>query len=191
MKPIVNAALVGLAIAALASLALGQPGPGERKAHRPMGPGPNNPGPVPSGSAHWLHGGQEELAEQFRRRRPKPAELQEKLSELHKTANERRDAHRKELRAKFGAALGRKDLQDELAKHARRVAFLNRAKVVATTELDEPKRTTALARIDQMLAKEDARHDGAVQKLNASGPNAVASAAATPSGSAAPSGSAP
>src|SRR5690349_14872746 len=101
MKPIVNAALIGVAVATLASLAVAQAGLGERKAHRPMGPGPDA-GPVPSGSAHWRHGGQEDLAEQFRRRRPKPDELQAKLGELRQSAGERRDAHRRELRAEFG-----------------------------------------------------------------------------------------
>jgi hypothetical protein len=187
MKPIVNAALIGVAVVTLASLAAAQAGLGEHKAHRTMpGPGPG-PGPVPSGSAHWQQrGGQEDLAEQFRKRRPKPEELQAKLGELRKTAGERRDAHRKELRAEFGQALGHKDLQDELAKHARRLAFLNRAKVVATSELDEPKRSAALARIDKLLATENTRHDGAVQKLKTTAPSGLASAAP-----AAPSGSAP
>ncbi len=190
MKPILSGALVGVASLALASLALAQAGLGEHPGHRAMpGAGPGRgpgAGPVPSGSAHWLRGGQEDLAEQFRRRRPKPEELQAKLGELRKTAGERRDAHRRELRAEFGPALGHKDLQDELAKHARRVAFLNRAKLVATSELDEPKRTAALARIDKLLTTENARHDAAAQKLKTVVPSSVASAAP-----AAPSGSAP
>jgi hypothetical protein len=185
MKPSVNAALVGVAVVALASLAVAQAGPGEHKGRRPMpGPGPGA-GPVPSSSARFLRGGQADLAEQFRRRRPKPEELEAKLGELRKTAGERREAHRNELRARFGQALGRKDLNAELAKHARRLAFLNRAKVVATSELEEPKRTAALARIDKLLAAENARHDGAVQKLGTPAPSSVASAAApAPSGSA-------
>lgn len=179
MKPLPSAALIGVAVVALASLAVAQAGFGEHKPHRPMA------GPVPSGSAHWQRGGQEELAEQFRRHRPKPEEVQAKLGELHRTAGERRDLHRSELRAQFGDALGRQDLREELAKHARRTAFLNRAKLVATTELDEPKRSAALTRIDKLLSTENARHDGAVQKLKAATPSSVASAApAVPAGSA-------
>jgi hypothetical protein len=184
MKPIVNAVLAGVAVVALASLAAAQAGFGERKVHRPMGPGPDA-GAVPSGSARWLRGGQGDLAEQFRRRRPRPDELQTKLGELRQSASERRELHRRELRAEFGPALGHKDLQDELAKHARRIAFLNRAKLVATSELDEPKRSTALARIDKLLTQENARHDGAVLKLKTAAPSGVASAApAAPGGSA-------
>jgi hypothetical protein len=70
------------------------------------------------------------------------------------------------------------------------MAFLNRAKVVATTELDEPKRTTTIARIDKLIAAEQARHQ---KRLEA----ARARAAAAPSGApsarppSAPSGATP
>lgn len=157
MKPCASAAILSAAVVAIAAFASAQSPPGERMQRRAP----------PPGSARWAHGGQEELAEQFRKRRPKPEEVQAKLRELHATADARRDEHRAELRKEFGNALGRKDLDDELRKHARRNAFLSRAKLVATTELDEPKRSAALARIDKLSAQENTRHDRAVQKLKA------------------------
>jgi hypothetical protein len=68
------------------------------------------------------------------------------------------------------------------------MAFLNRAKLVATTELDEPKRTAALGRIDKLVASEQARHQTAIQKLKAESPptpsaSAVSSAVPAPAGS--------
>ncbi|HTQ05442.1 MAG TPA: hypothetical protein VMI54_16375 [Polyangiaceae bacterium] len=175
MEPITRGVSVALAVVTLAALVAAQPRLAERMQHRQ--------GPAPAGSAHWPRSGQDDLAEQFRKRRPKPAELQAKLSELRASAGARRDAHRAELRSEFGdAALARKDFQAELGKHARRLAFLSRAKLVATTELDEPKRSATLTRIDQLLAKENTRHDGAVQKLKASSvPGALTPAA--PAGS--------
>jgi hypothetical protein len=166
------------------------PKPGDRMTHRP--------GPAPSGSAAGRgfdarkgQGDQGDLAEQFRHRRPKPGEAEAKLGELKATFAARRQAHRERMRADFGAAaLSRPDVLAELRKHARRTAFLNRAKLVATTELEEPKRTATLSRIDKLVASEQARHQAAVQKLQAENPPAPA-ASASASAVPAPAGSAP
>ena len=163
----------------------------------------HGPGPGPSGSAAgrgWdakkNQGDQGDLAEQFRHHRPKPDEAAAKLGELRSTFAARRQAHRERMRAEFGpGALRHPEVFAELRKHARRMAFLNRAKLVATTELDEPKRTATLGRIDKLLASEQARHQTAIQKLKAATPpspsaSAVASAVPAPAVPA-PAGSTP
>jgi hypothetical protein len=179
---------------------------GDRWGHRPGPPhagsaaGQAGSAPAPSGSGpgRWFgpHSSQGDLADQFRRRRPKPEEAQARIGELRQTLAARRQAHREFIRAEFGgAAVSNPDLVAELKKHARRVAFLNRAKLVATTELDEPKRTTTLARIDKLITQEQSRHDAVIQKLKAA-PAPSASALAATSGapaaaSAPPAGSTP
>jgi hypothetical protein len=108
------------------------------------------------------------------------------IAEGRATARARREAHIAELRQRYpGSALSTREGLGELRAHARRMAFLNRAKVVATTELDEPKRTMALARIDKLLAAEQTRHQKRMEALRTS--------AAAPSGapSAVPAGGAP
>jgi hypothetical protein len=196
MNPKALASIVGVGLVSLSGL-------GDAKADKPdkpdkpgLGERMRGPGPGPSGSAsagpRHIHG---DWAEDFRKRRPTPKELVERLAEIKASAGARRSAHMAEVRARFGAALGRHEVMEELRRHARRVAFLNRAKFIATTELDEPKRTTVLARIDKLITKEKARHERRVEKLKTNapspGPSGSASAAPTPPTSAAvPAGSA-
>jgi hypothetical protein len=133
---------------------------------------------------------QGDVAEGFRHHRPKPEEVQAKMGELRATFAARREAHREAMRNQLGpGAFSRPDLLEELKKHARRMAFLNRAKLVATTDLEEPKRTTTLTRIDKLVSKEQARHQSAMQKLKTQ-PTPGASAPA-PSAAPAATGSAP
>jgi hypothetical protein len=158
MRPASAIRLAGAVFFALTGLAHAEPEAADKMSRRPRA--------APSGSSQWSRSGQEELAESFRHHRPKPDEVEAKLRELRATAEVRRDAHRALLRTQFtSATLERQDLRDELAKHARRVAFLNRAKLVATTELDEPTRGAALARIDRLTAKEEARHASVIQRV--------------------------
>jgi hypothetical protein len=159
------------------------------------GPGGFAPGrPAPSGSGpprSW----QAEVAEQFRKHRPNQEESRMAIASARATAHARRDAHIADLRQRYGAgALANREVLGELRAHARRMAFLNRAKVVATTELDEPKRTTTLTRIDKLIAAEQARHQKRLEAARAraaTAPSAAPSAAPVPSGSAAPQGGTP
>jgi hypothetical protein len=200
MFGLVTSALFGVVFVARAA-----PDPSKHADHMPHRPGPPPAGssatpsganPTPAGSgptrgweARKNHGDQGDLAEEFRHHRPKPEEAQAKLGELRATFAARRQAHRELLRADFGKmALSHPNLVAELRKHARRMAFLNRAKLVATTELDDPKRTAALGRIDKLIATEQARHQTALQKLKGESPpspsaSAVASAMPAPAGS--------
>jgi hypothetical protein len=109
---------------------------------------------------------------------------------------ERREAHLRQMKARFSDFHLKNDaLRNELRRHARAVAFLTRARMVAEEELtDEPKKAKVLKRIDVLLAKEQARHErhvlrftgvGPTPALSASGfvPPHAASAAAGPAGS--------
>ena len=180
---------VVFAVALVAHADPDKPAAPQRMAHRP-GPAPSGSGAAHGWEARGEHGDQGDLAEQFRHHRPKPEEAQAKLGELHSTFAARRQAHRELERADFGkTALSHPEVLSELKKHGRRMAFLNRAKLVATTELDEPKRTAMLSRIDKLVAREQTRHQTAVQKLKADSPpspsaSAVASAVPAPAGSA-------
>jgi hypothetical protein len=199
MAGLAAGALVGVALLASAKPDKAdhadKPDHGDRMPHRAW-PGPSG---APSGSASGrgfgAHSSQGDLAEAFRRHRPKPAEAQAQIAELRGTFLARREAHRELVRTEFGrAALTQPDLVAELKKHARRMAFLNRAKLVAATELEEPKRTTTLDRIDKLTAKEQARHDTAIQKLKGeanTNPSALAAGSGAPSAAPAPAGSAP
>lgn len=126
------------------------------------------PHPAPSGSA--FRGGQAEIAEAFRKHRPNQEELKAAILAAHEGAKARREARMFDVRQRYGAAvLSRREVLEELRVHARRMAFLNRAKLVATTELEEPKRAKALARIDKLTAAEKARHQERIAKLREAG----------------------
>ncbi len=189
--------MVGAAVLALAGAANAQPDKPDKpekpdKPGRPeiAGSATMRPHPVPSGSG--FHGGQAEIAEAFRKHRPSPEELKSAMTAARENAKARREARMLEVRQRYGAdALARREVFEELRVHARRMAFLNRAKLVATTELEEPKRAKALARIDKLTAIEQARHDARIAKLRSGSPGDAegtarfASSAAPP----APSGS--
>jgi hypothetical protein len=98
------------------------------------------------------------------------------------TLKTRRDAHVAQLRSRFSELhLKNEALRNELRRHARSLAFLGRARMIAEEELTEPKKAKVLKRIDVLLAKEQARHDRHVARFTGVGP--------MPSGSAPPSAS--
>src|SRR5690349_5365817 len=110
MNPKALASIVGVGLVSLSGL-------GDAKADKPdkpdkpdrpgLGERMRGPGPGPSGSAsagpRHIHG---DWAEDFRKRRPTPKELVERLAEIKASAGARRSAHVAEVRARFGAALG-------------------------------------------------------------------------------------
>lgn len=211
------AVLAGSICLGLAGLALAEPDPPPSGAHHgrpaPSGFGRphGGPGAFPSGFPSGFHPGrpapsgsapprswQAELAEQFRKHRPNHDEATRAITEARATSRARREAHIAELKERYPRhALASREGLGELRAHARRMAFLNRAKVVATTELDEPKRTTTLARIDKLLAAEQTRHQKRMEALRtpaaapSGAPSAVAAGAASTDAPAAPKGSAP
>lgn len=168
---------VGL-VAVVGSLALGAAGVATAKPDMASLKGAH---PAASGSSS-VHSWQADVAESFRKRRPNPEEMRAAIAKARAGAKGKREARIAEIREHLGAsALGNRDVVDELRVHAKRMAFLDRAKVVATTELDEPKRATTLARIDKLTAAEQTRHQRRVDALQAI---AVAAPSAAPPGSA-------
>jgi hypothetical protein len=107
--------------------------------------------------------------------------IKKRLAELMETHKARREARLAALRAKYSAGeLGMPALMMELRHHARRMAFLNRARLIAENELEEPKRAKVLARIDKLIEKENERHERHVTRLKNPGAAPSASAAAPP-----------
>jgi hypothetical protein len=113
--------------------------------------------------------------------------LHKRMMERMATLKERRSARIGQLRARFSELhLQNQALRNELRRHARSVAFLTRARMVAEEELTEPKKAKTLKRIDVLLAKEQARHDRHVAKFTGGSPAASASAPPFASGSVPP-----
>lgn len=145
------------------------------------------PRPAPSGSA-GVRSWQADMAEAFRKHRPNREELKAAMTAAQAGAKGRREARLTEMRQRYGAAaLANREVLAELRVHAKRMAFLNRAKVVATTELDEPKRATVIARIDKLTQREQSRHQERMDALQAN-PAGAPFGSGRPAPSAAPSG---
>lgn len=153
--------------------------------------------PAPSGrSGRSLS----ELAEAVRRGVVRPDEIRTRLGELAATRSARRDARLAELKARHGAdTLEDPGFREELRIHARRMAFLHRAQIVAAADLAEPKRAQTLARIHALTGKEERRHDARLAALRsripkqgvaAASASAAAPATGTPGDVAAPKASA-
>jgi len=110
----------------------------------------------------------------------KSEQMKMRLSELQATHKQRREAHRAEMRMKYGAGqLGNQSLLMELRHHARRMAFLRRAQLIAENEVEGPKRAALLARIEKLIAKENTRHERHVKRMADAGPGPSASAIAS------------
>ena len=101
-------------------------------------------------------------------------ELKAKLAKLHETAGDRGKEHRRELSKRWGAALGTPSARTELEHHARRMAFLNRALVLA--ESDAKNKTQLAQRITKLTDKENERHVRAMERLQAMSPTPPARA---------------
>lgn len=138
--------------------------------------GPRHFRPDNGGPRNW----QSDLADSFRLHRPTQEQMRAAIAAAHATAQARRQAHMAEARQRYGAlASSNREVFVELRVHARRMAFLNRAKLVATTELEDPKRSTVLARIEKLTAAEQARHLGRMDALKANAAPAPSAGAPT------------
>jgi len=152
--------------------------------------------PAPSGSV-GVRSWQADVAEAFRKHRPNRDELKAAMTAAQASAKVRREARLTEMHQRYGAqALANREVLAELRVHAKRMAFLNRAKVVATTELDEPKRGTVIARVEKLTQREQARHQERMDALHASASGAPSGSArfappAPPSGAPRPGASGP
>ena len=171
----------------------GMPGmPGMRGAgagHGDMRDGPGMPGmhdddrdggaPRPHGYKNAVH----ELFQDLSHGKIKKDELAAKLAQLNSTRDERRKEHREDVSKRWGATLAAPPARDELKLHARRMAWLNRALLLAQTDVKSDKPKT-IERISKLIDKENERHDKAMARIQ-SQPAAAVSAVPVPAPSAA------
>ncbi len=89
------------------------------------------------------------------------AKLQEKLTKRHETRAARAEAQRALLVDRFGPVRDNPALRNELRHHAWRLARLHRIQLLAVTEGRDPLKV----RVEQLITKENARHEQAMQKF--------------------------
>lgn len=169
----------------------GRPGPSASAPHPGHSGGPHGMGPMGHGQGRFRRSEVATLVKQLRAGEITRAEFEAKFKELRKTAKERRKAHLAEVRKRFDATVLRAaPFKEEFRNHARRMAFLNRAQVVAQTELTGDKQKKTLARIDKLIELENERHDRALAKIKGGDSltppgSAIAAASAAPAASSA------
>ena len=110
----------------------------------------------------------EEWKKKHAERKEERAEVREAWKEWKDKRKERRKARRDELKEKLGDDLKRPAVKAELKIHARRMARLNRIRVVAKAEGKDE----VVKRVDTLIAKEKARHDKHIETLKAKKDNA-------------------
>jgi hypothetical protein len=110
----------------------------------------------------------------------KKGELKEHLGKLRGNMAERRAQHQSELKARWGAALAMPSARQELEHHARRMARLNRALLLAETEVTKDK-DKLVERIQKLIDKEQERHERAMARVKSMPSTPAASAAPAPS----------
>jgi hypothetical protein len=89
----------------------------------------------------------------------------EMLEDLRKTRGERRQAHIKKWREKWGDLANRPNVRAEVKVHARRIAKLNHMRRLA----DGAGKTELVARIDKLIERENTRHQASLDKFKAEG----------------------
>lgn len=107
-----------------------------------------------------------DIMEAFQRGQIKLADIPARYAELAQTRPARRAARIEELQRSLGAeAFARKEVQAELAKHHRILAFAERARLVAESELEGFRRPANIVRIERLLLKENSRHKEVMERL--------------------------
>jgi hypothetical protein len=107
-----------------------------------------------------------DLATAIERGELKREEIPKRYAELRKTRAMRRLARVDALQQEIGKdVFARHEVQLELAKHHRRIALLDRARLVTESELEGMRRATALMRIERLRYKEDNRFYAWLQGL--------------------------
>lgn len=119
------------------------------------------------------------------------AGLTERMEKLRETRRDRRHARVEALKQKWGDALDRTDVREALKVHEWRMARLNRMRSLLEAS-DRPNKDKAIAKLDKLIEKENARFDKKMTKLkSAPAPGASAAASAMAAGSAAPKAAPP
>lgn len=108
----------------------------------------------------------------------KKEDIKARVKELQDARQERAKEHREELKTKYGALLATPAAKEELEHHARRIAKLERAQLLADTEIKKDK-DKIKERITKLITLENERHEKAMAKLKA-GPAAAPVAVSPP-----------
>lgn len=96
-------------------------------------------------------------------RKEERAEVRAAWKDYKEKRKERRKARREELKEKLGDDIKRPVVKTELTLHARRMAKLNRIRVLAKADGKD----ALVTRVDGLITKEKARHDKRVAALKA------------------------
>lgn len=130
---------------------------------------------------HGFRGPMRQLREELKTGKLTKDQLKDKLAKLRESVGERGKEHRHELSRRWGGTLALPAAREELKNHARRMAFLDRALVLAETEAKDKDKDKLNARISKLIDKEDERHERAMERFKSMpAPAASAPAAATP-----------
>jgi len=108
--------------------------------------------------------GMREMLDELKAGKLKKADVKARLAELEQRRDERAKEHREELKARFGSTLATPSAREELEHHARRMARLDRALLLAETEVTKDK-DKLKERIQKLIDKENTRHEQAMQRL--------------------------
>ncbi|HYQ04463.1 MAG TPA: hypothetical protein VER96_37575 [Polyangiaceae bacterium] len=114
----------------------------------------------------------------------KKEDLKAKVAQLQETRTERRKEHREDVGKRWGSTLAKPSARDELKLHARRMAMLNRALVLAQEDT-KPDKDKTIDRISKLIDKENARHEKAMTHIQSEPAAAATAAASAPAPSAA------
>ncbi len=123
------------------------------------------------------------LFEELKTGKLKKQDVKARLAELGTDRDERKQQHRQQLKERWGNTLTQPAAREELEHHARRVARLNRAMVLAETEVTKDK-DKLKERINKLMEQENTRHERAMARLQASSPAAAGGSAAPPAAAA-------
>jgi|GEM_PF-1378917 len=146
---------------------------------KPGDPGKQDEGKPHAGHGDGFRGAMRELHDELKAGKIKKEDLKDRLAKLHETAGERGKQHRQELSKRWGGTLAQPSAVEELKHHARRMAFLDRAMVLAETEAKDKAKLTE--RISKLIDKENDRHERAMERLKSMPPTPAAPASAAPS----------
>jgi hypothetical protein len=128
-----------------------------------------------------------DIATAVQRGELKREEIPKRYAELRKTRATRRLARIDGLQQEIGKdVFERHEVQEELAKHHRRIALLERARLVAESELEGLRRAGALMRIEGMRTREDDRFADWLQGLKDARAAALNAPSAQPSAASGP-----
>jgi hypothetical protein len=123
----------------------------------------------------------EALRDEFKAGKISKEDFKAKVAKLHDSIAERRKIEAARNKQEWGELVERTEVHTEMQDHARRIAYLDRALVVAETEVKDAEQAKLVARINALRDKENARHQAALEKFRAAlKPAAPAPSAGTP-----------